>query len=102
MKNLITAIATRKPVVVWNPFNANDTLTKEEFLSLIKISKYSTVVFEGAWVIAYQPGVIRFGYETLKLHLKKAIDDSLPVYAAILKDEIEQQSIIEYNYKNTK
>ena len=87
MQDLIASIASKKPVVVWNPFIANDALTKDEFLLLIKLSGYSTVIQDYDWIIAYQPEV-KIAHEPLEKQINDARQMGLDVYAEMLQEEL--------------
>jgi hypothetical protein len=93
MKNLIEAIAQKRPIVIWNPFKENDQLSRQEFIGLIKISGYSTLVIDGDWITAYQEGVHTFGHETIREDLAEARALQLHAYASILEEDLVQLSI---------
>jgi hypothetical protein len=87
MKNLIECICKQKPVVIWNPYEDNDTLTREEFLVFIKARGYGMIRYEGEWITAYQPEVTVFGYESIDNYIQEANMKGLNIYAALLEDE---------------
>jgi hypothetical protein len=89
MKNLIQCIDERKPVVVWNPYKINDSLSRDEFIVLTKLRGYTKVVADGKFLTAYQPCITVFGYETLEDHLLIAEEKQLNILATILQDELE-------------
>jgi hypothetical protein len=88
MENLIEAITNKKPVVVWNPYETNDTLLRSEFLLIVKLKGYTQLHFDGNWITAYQKDVKVFGNETLEYHLAEAKNKNLNIYAAILEEEL--------------
>jgi hypothetical protein len=93
MENLIEAISKRQAVVVWNPFEDNDTLTRSEFLVLVKIKGYTQIHLEGNWITAYQEGVKIFGNESLKYQIAEVKSKDRSIYTAIQKEEMQSSMI---------
>ena len=87
------AISSRRPLVIWNPYRDNDTLSRQEFVQLVKIGKYRTLVYEGAWIFAYKDKVTYFGVEELKRELNDAREKKLDLYVFMIEEELEQLAI---------
>jgi hypothetical protein len=88
MRNLIEAIQSRKPIVIWNPYKSNDTLTSFEFMVMVKIKGYTKIVCNDEWITAYQPSITTFGNETIRKYLDEAKRKKLNVYASLLEAEM--------------
>ena len=90
MKNISIAIRKRLQPVVWNPYESNDGMNRQEFIRRVKIAGYKTIFFEDAWVTAYMSRIYIRGNETLQDHLAEAVKNELYVYATILRNEINR------------
>lgn len=98
MNQLLECILEKKPFVVWNPYHDNDGLSKEEFLALVKLSKYQLIEFDGDWVTAYQARVKLIEINDLSKYLQEARERNLHICSALLEDEIEKSRCLKIVY----
>jgi hypothetical protein len=96
MKNISIAIRKRMQPVVWNPYENNDGIDRQEFIRRVKIAGYKTILFEDAWVTAYHSRIRLRGVETLQKHLEEAVKNELYVYATLLRNEINRLNLSVY------
>ncbi len=78
--------------MIWNPYKDNQGLSKEEFITLAKLSAYAIIVCDGEWITAYQPGIKMHEHLVMSNLLAETRANGLTIPVAILEDEIEKIS----------